>query len=1066
MRKLSSELLVVIVLAGVLPAAAQNQPNPVPAWRPVAPQAGQAPEAASESAGKSSQTTGALPQTTQAEKVRQAEEALQNQLLAISQALDNLEKRIAQMRRLPDSPPREDVGRSERDIALLMQELDKMAPKGLSPLLDVQRSDLNDRLLELEVSLEVAKRRWGGTWTVFGMDFFANAPAVPGAEQRPVPPNYRLRIGDKLRIAVLSSLGQETEYERTVDTSGCIHVPGAGTLRAADKTCEQLRQAIASAIRSRFRQLRVSVSVESTAALLVQVAGDVARPGAYVLSGMPTLMTALYQAGGPTKSGTFRRVELTRIGEPKRILDLYDFVMRGNRDQDPPLKDGDLVFVPPVGDTIAIEGDVVRPARYEPDFPITLGEALKMAGGVKATGLHTVQVERVENNECRVLLNEPIAAGEGKSNFPLKPGDVVTVKSVRPDRTNQVAITGPVCAPGLYGYTEGMRVSDLVKLAQGLDPKQEVYGGRADILRTDPHKGTEIVTLDLDRALAGDPAHNLELRKLDQVFIYQPDQVVFRPRVVTVQGAVANPGTYRRTDGMRVSDAIAAAGGLMPEAYLERADLIRHAPDGSTELIRVALQQAMAGDPAADLKLMDRDELTVREHSDVRWANRVVRIEGAVQRPGVYVRSQNMRVTDLLFAAGGLLPEAAEAAELARQIGGGESKVLKVPNLASLVPGSPEDLLLEDRDVVTVPGKNPSLRASEVVFVTGEVARPGPYALSGRNERLVDLIRRAGGLTKDADPRGTLFLRQKESFENSQQERDVDLILRKTRAFADKQFLTQLAKLGVALPTEVIQAVQRPGEYLAKPAGVVVEEKLEKEVTPAEQQTLPEQQAFEKAQQPTGGIGKAGPAQAAAGGGAISTARPGTGTSGSAPNNAVIPSPQPARPGSASALGPKIAELAGDTTSGFEGRFELAALTNSARVSIDLNKAFADPDSPDNIPLRQGDQVFIPRVTNVVRVVGAVLHPHDFAAGPGNSVDHYIRRSGGFAQDAAKNYVIVVRSNGDALPARQVRSVEPGDTIVVPTTGLVEIAKKWEQVGSVTKVISDILSSVFILTRF
>jgi hypothetical protein len=168
----------------------------------------------------------------------------------------------------------------------------------------------------------------------------------------------------------------------------------------------------------------------------------------------------------------------------------------------------------------------------------------------------------------------------------------------------------------------------------------------------------------------------------------------------------------------------------------------------------------------------------------------------------------------------------------------------------------------------------------------------------------------------------------------------------------------------------------------------------------------------------------------------------------------------------ASALGPRISELEQDSMSGFVGRHELALVENSSRISVDLNRAFRDAGSPDNIPLRQGDHVFIPKITNVVKVIGAVLHPHDFAAGPGESVDYYIRRSGGFAQDASKGNVVVVRSNGDALPKDQVRSVEPGDTIVVPTTGLIDIAKKWERIGSVTKVLSDILSSVFILTRF
>jgi len=1034
--------LLVSLLVSTGAAAQSAEPDGRSADHSVLPANQEPVESRREGAAQQSELSGAVPQSTQAEKTRKAEQALQNQLLDIAQALANLEKRVREMRRYPDSPPRWDVERTEQDVNLLAQELGKVATAAVSPLAELQRNDQRDRLFELQLSMEIAKRRWGGAWSIFGMDFFASAPPAPKVEQRPAPQNYRLRIGDKLRVAIMSSLGQESEYHPVVDTSGNVYVPGAGTVRASQKTCDQLRQSVTSKIGSRFKQLRVAVAVESMATMLVEVAGDVARPGAYTLTGMPTVLNALYQAGGPTKSGTFRKIELTREGEPKRTVDLYDFLMHGNRNQDLPLKDGDLVFVPPVGPTIIVDGDVTRPARYEPGFPITLGAALKMAGGVRATGyLQTVQVERIEHNEYRVLLNESVKSGDGLSAFALKPGDAITVTSVRADKTNQVDITGPVRAPGLYGFADGMRVADLLKLARGLDPNDEVYGGRADILRANPMTGAEIVTFSLDRALAGDPEHNLELRKLDRLFIYEPDQVIFRPRLVTIVGAVAKPGTYRRTEGMRMSDAVAAAGGILPEAYLDRAEVIRQATDGTSELIRIELQKAMSGDVLANTKLQDRDKVTVYNYADVEWSNRTVRIEGAVQRQGVYTRSTNMRVSDLMFACGGRLLEAASEAEVGRCAGGGRSTVMRV-DLTKLVSGSPDDLVLEDRDVVTVPADNPSLRSSEVVFVTGEVVHPGPYSLNGRNERLTDLIKRGGGLTEYADARGMLFLRQRESFENSQQGRDADLILEKSRAFADKQFVTHLAKLGIALPTQFIQAVQQPAEKLAKPSEVVAEEKLKKDVNllgtaPVGAQGTTEKPFWEKA-----GMEELKATAVSREAGKLE------------------------EPEKASAMGPRVAESEKNELSGFEGRQELALQANSTRISVDLNRAFQDAGSPDNIPLRQGDHVFIPRVTNVVTVIGAVLHPHPFAAKTGNSVDYFIRKSGGFAQDAAKGNVVVVRSNGDALPKDQVRTVEPGDMIIVPTTGLIDIAKKWERLGSVTKVLSDILSSAFILTRF
>ncbi len=1012
-----------------------------PGEKPVVASEQPAGQENAQSTTKSATAGGAVPRPSQAEKLQESEARYQSQLLDVAHAVQSIEDRVREMRRQANPPPSMDIERLDHDLSLTEQELNRITVASLSPLIQLQRTDLQDRLFELRVSTEILKNRWGSSWKVFGMDFFSNTFVPAGPEQGPVPANYKLRVGDSLRIQVSSSLGAHQEYTPVVDTGGQIYVPGAGSVYCVGKTIPALQQSLSAKIQSRFPQLRVNVGLDKLSTIRVQIAGDVARPGTYALTGLATVFSALYQAGGPAKSGTFRKLSLVRNGETPRTIDLYDFLLHGSKKDDVPLDDGDLIFVPPVGGTIVIDGEVVRPGRYEPDFPITIAAALKMAGGAKPSGyLQNVQLERIENGEYKVLLSTPLKDHDGKTDVPMKPGDQLTVLAVRPDKTNQVEVSGPVGSPGLYGLKDGMRVSDLIKLAQGLDPKTEVYTGRADILRVDPLKGTEILTFDLARALKGETEADLLLKKLDRLFIYQPDQIEFRPRVVSVLGAVSRPGVYRRTDGMRVSDLIAAAGGVLPDAYLTRADMIRHIHEDNTDLARVDLQAALSGDVSANFTLMDRDELTVYTLSEAGWRDRTVRIEGAVQRPGVYARSNGMRVSDALFAAGGLLPEAATTVEVAHAANGADSNISKV-DIASLVAGSEGDVILKDRDVITVPSVNPSLRAAEVVYLTGEVAKPGPYALNGRDDRLADVIARAGGLTQYADVRGMLFLRQKEQFENSQQGKDVDIILERSRAFADKQFLTHLAKLGVGLPGQFIQAVQESAQQLAKPAEVVAEEKLT--------ETIPTGEVVQNEEKEAADLAKL-------------TAE----KQKSAARAALPGSLQTEEAKAASAMGPRVAEVAQPELSGFAGRHEMALLANSARVSVNLARAFEDPSSPDNITMRDGDRIFVPRITNVVTVVGAVLHPHSFAAGPGQSVSYYIERSGGYAQDAAKGSVVVVRSNGDALPMARVKTVEPGDTIVVPTTGLIDIAKKWERMGSVTKVISDILSSVFILTRF
>ena len=1019
-------------------------------------------------------STGALPEQTQAERISQADAAVQQWLTAISTTMDGISIRVDEMRRQNEQPAKWEIERVDQDMSMIAQELGSASPTQMSPLSQLQRGDLQDRLFQMQLSMEIAKRRWGGTWEVFGMDFFSSAPAVPAIDHRTAPASYRLRTGDKLRVSVTSSLGQETIYTPTVSTTGTIYVPGAGTIPAEGRTCGQVSNTVNAKISSRFRQLRASVTIESLSTIQVQVSGAAVRPGAYMLAGTATVLNALYQAGGPNKSGSFRKISLVRDGQPKRTVDLYDFLMSGSKSQDSQLRDGDLIFIPPVGQTIVVDGDVVRPSRYEPSFPVTLGEALKMAGGVKASGyLHSVQVERVENNESRVLLQEQVSSSTGQSSFALKPGDQVTVLAVRSDKTNQVSIQGPVLAPGVFGFRKGMRVSELIKMAQGLDENREIYGGRADVLRIDALKGYEIVSFSLDRALHGDASQDVEMRKLDQVFIYEPDQVVFRPRLVTVAGAVVSPGTYRRAEGMRVSDAVAAAGGVLPNAYLKRAELIRHDSNGESELVNIELEDALSGDTTANVTLSDRDEIRIRNISDVVWFDHRVRIEGAVQRPGVYTWSRNMRVSDLVFEAGGLLPERAGIAEVGRVSAEGQSRVLTV-DLAKLVAGGEQDIVLEDRDTLTIPAVNPALRSAEIVYITGEVANPGPYTLNGRDENLVDLLKRAGGLTKYADSGGTLFLRQKDYFENSQQEKDADLVMRKTKAFSDKEFVAHLAKMGVA-GADIIKAIEEKPETLAAPTEVVAEERLSKDVAAegslegGQSQTVSPWQQVSGVRAGAGGGSNAGPGGSPYAGqptvAAPNQATPGANRDGS--RNALLPpSGQLSPPERTSAMGPKVGEATGQRILGFQGRQDIAQLMNSVRISVSLDRAQGDPKSPDNLTLRQGDHVFIPRVSEVVTVVGAVLHPHVLAASPGKNVAYYIQRSGGFARDAAKGCTVVVRTNGDAFPGDQAGNVEPGDMIVVPTTGLIDVTRGIDKVGSVTKVLADLLSSVFIITRF
>jgi protein involved in polysaccharide export with SLBB domain len=952
---------------------------------------------------KSSATGGAVPEPTQAEKALVGEQDFHTRLTNLSTAIDSIAQNIVSLRRSIVPKSESELQRLDRELTLAEKEAADLSLVGVSPLAQLQREEQQDRLLDLRAMLESLQMRWKSSVPVFGLKTFQSLPS--NAVSRKVARNYRLRIGDKLNILVASKLGSEKSYDVVVDRSGFVSLVGAGKVTAVGKTADILESDLQKKISRRFNQLRVSVSVESYAVLQVQVLGEVARSGTYNLGSSATLSEALRFAGGPTETGSLRHVTLSREGGIRKTIDLYGLLLYGKGGIDLPLHDGDVVFVPAVGSTISLLGEVTRPGRYEILNPITLGDALKMAGGAKPTGyLQSVQVDRVEDGEFRELVNYKVGVKESNA-FPVKPGDEISIYPVHSDRANRISISGPVKSPGVYGYKEGMRVKDLIEAAQGFLPEEEVYGGRADILRYDPMQGARIITVNLTKVLTGETSQNIALQKFDRLFVYNPDQIVFRPKVVTVSGALARPGVYKRTNGMRVSDAVAAAGGALPEAYLTRANLIRHLDGDKTEIVAVDLVQALSGNPEVNVELKDRDEITIFTQSEAQWQEHSVKVEGAVQRPGVYQRSENMRVSDVLFLTGGILPEAATQCQIARMNKDGSTNIITI-ELASLKPKGTFDEVIMDRDVVTIPRINGSERGASIVYVTGEVARPGPYAINPRIDRISDIVNRAGGLTSLAYTNGALFLRLKENFQNDVQDREADILLQKSRLLSDKQFAMQLAKMGInfnpstnPVSTDIVKPVD------VNPTVIDTEKKND-----SKKGTTDIDNTVEKKKE--------------------------------------------------SAMG---APVKIDVQPNLNQ--QKTVLEDTIRVSVDLNSALTKTNSSDNLLLVSGDRLFIPVQSNIVTIVGAVLHPHRVAARDKAFVKDYIAKSGGYSQDAAARYTVVIRANGDAYPADKVKYVMPGDMIVVPTTGLIDVTKKIEKVRDVTQVIADVLSSVFILTR-
>jgi len=585
-----------------------------------------------------------------------------------------------------------------------------------------------------------------GPLPLLGADFFAAAAGAEKPEEGPwvhVPPTYHLAPGDELQVTFWNRFLPAETYDLVVDAEGQVTLPLVGPLPVQGLTLAQFKDLARNQLLRFFANVTVEVTFTKLHSIQVFIVGGARRPGPCILHGLATVLDALMACGGNAENGSLRRIVLKREGQADVVLDLYRYLLEGDKSQDRRLEEGDTLFLPVIGPVVAVQGEVRRPARYELLGPETLRDVLEMAGGVRATGYaQTVKVERVIQNERRELVNlnvaQLLAGEEAAENLPLQDGDSVTIFSVLPPPKNAVTVEGQVRRPGQYAWTEGLTVADLLERAEGLKP--EVYWERGEIRR--PLAETfALIPFDVRRALARDPAENRLLSPDDVVHIYSPQDM--EARQVRILGAVKQPGSFLRTAGMRVGDLLFLARGLRPDAYRARALLTRWHPDGRSEAIPIDLRPWEERPPEPNVELQDRDQLEVFSIYDF-WSRRVF-ISGAVVKPGSYERSEGMRVSDLLFLAKGLRLDAHRVrAHLERITPGGQLQTLAI-DLQAADPAPNE--VLQDGDRLVVFSVN-ELETSRV-SVSGAVREPGSYEHRA-GMRVSDLLFLAGGLQLDA----------------------------------------------------------------------------------------------------------------------------------------------------------------------------------------------------------------------------------------------------------------------------------------------------------------------------
>jgi polysaccharide export outer membrane protein len=805
----------------------------------------------------------------------------------------------------------------------------------------------------------------------FGLDIFRNGTPDSGSYPMdlPVGPDYVVGPGDGLAIDLWGGVSEH--LYRTVDREGRLSLPEVGPMLVSGRTMTEVQQTVQRVLRTQFRDVLADISLSRLRTVRVYVVGDVEHPGAYDISSLSTPLNALFTAGGCTAQGSLRNLRHLRGTQLIEEIDAYDLLLRGVRADLKRLEDGDTLLVPPIGPEVTVEGMVRRPAVYELHQEKNLGEVLNLAGGIlPAAALRHIEVQRIEAHQKRTMLSLDIsetadAASLGRQlqSFKIQSGDVVHIFPIAPYNQNAVYLEGHVVRPGRYSFHAGMKLTDVVASQADLLP--EPAGKYAEIIRLNPPDyRPSVESFNLAAVLANSVAAP-QLQPLDTVRVFSRYDFEDPPSI-SVGGEVRSAGTFRTSGESHLRDAIYLAGNVTPDAFLDTAQLIRSAPDGSLKILSVNLGNALAGDPLDNILLQPRDRIVVHRNPE-KVDPPSVFVRGEVAKPGRYVLTSNLHVDDLLRLAGGVKRSAfTETADLTRYSYPNAKEKIgehRDVNLAAALAEDPgENLLLRDGDIVTIrqlPGWN-DIGAS--ITVTGEAYHPGTYGIRP-GERLSSVLKRAGGFRATAYPEAAILERIE------------------VRELQDKN------------RKELIQRVEQEG---ASAKSSITES--------GKDQAELQQAALQQRERVLEGLRK---------------------------------------------------------------------MPVSGRLVINLRRNLADFEkSSDDLEVRAGDRVFIPKRPGFVMAIGQVYNSNAITFKPRKTAHWYLERSGGATRLADKGGIFIVRANGAVVSSQNglwsgsalAAQIGPGDTIVVPEKSIGG-GTFWKDLLSISQVASGAALAAVVATR-
>lgn len=620
---------------------------------------------------------------------------------------------------------------------------------------------------------------------IFGSDLFNNPNSNFDAPINiPTPKNYIIGTNDELAIDVYGY--QETNPRLNVSPEGSINIPNVGIVPVNGLTIEQATKRIRDKMsRNGYASIglgksQIIVSISKIRTIKITVTGEAKRPGTYSLSSLSNLFNALYQAGGPNDRGSLRNIQLIRNNKVVAVLDAYEFLLKGFQKNNIRLEDLDVIRIPIATTLVKLRGEVKRIGTYEILPRETLANLFEFAGGF-SNKAYTASVNIIQFTDKEKKIKD-INKDEFVT-YLLKNGEEISVGKILDRFNNRIVINGAVYRPGEYELIPNMKLSQLLKKADGL--KDDALVGRALLFRVNEDLSKQVIAFNIKNILTLN-SDDIELRKDDSISIASINDFK-EAYTLTIDGEIKKPGVYEYYNGITLKDLFFQTGGFTDAANTKHIEIARRVKSDSSnvsviaEVIDISTENDLAI-KSNDIQLKPWDVIMVRTNPGYK-SQQTIKLEGEVVLPGTYILiNKTEKVSDVIKRAGGLTDQADKMGASIIRINTSKirenaierlHKMNKFSDSSSLVyddinkptvkiglqldkilatnSDALEDVTLLEGDIINIPKKR------NVVKVNGEVMFPTEVVFK-EGASLDYYISKAGGFTESARQRKIFIL--------------------------------------------------------------------------------------------------------------------------------------------------------------------------------------------------------------------------------------------------------------------------------------------------------------------